>query len=54
MMDVVPSRLQQFHYSFEHRPGKNHANADTVTRLPATGCVELLAVFNSWLLIQAS
>ena len=35
--------LQQFDYSFEHRHGKNHANADTMSRLPATGSV--LAVF---------
>ena len=24
--------LQQFDYSFEHRPGKNHANAETMSR----------------------
>ena len=35
--------LQQFDYSFEHRPGKNHANADTMSRLPGTSSV--LAVF---------
>ena len=31
--------LQQFDYSFEHRPGKNHANADSMSRLPAAGSV---------------
>ena len=36
--------LQQFVYSFEHRSGKNHANADTMSRLPAAGS-GLLAVF---------
>ena len=35
--------LQQFDYSFEHRPGNNHANADTMSRFLATGPV--LAVF---------
>ena len=24
------SYFQQFDYSFEHRPGKNHASADTI------------------------
>ena len=31
--------LQQFDDSFDHRPGKNHANADTMSRLPAAGSV---------------
>ena len=35
--------LQQFDYSFEHRSGKDHANADTMSILPAAGSV--LAVF---------
>ena len=40
---IVQHYLQRFDYSFEQRPGKNHANADTMSRLPATGCV--LVVF---------
>ena len=31
--------LQQFNYCFEHIPDKNHANADTMSRLPAAGSV---------------
>ena len=27
--------LQQFHFSFKHRPGKHHNNADAMSRVPA-------------------
>lgn len=28
--------LQQFNFQFEYKPGKNHGNADTMSRCPAT------------------
>ena len=31
--------LQQFDFLFEHRPGKNHGNADAMSRLPATSSI---------------
>ena len=31
--------LQQFDFLFEHRPGKNHGNADAMSQLPATSSI---------------
>ena len=51
---LVPMMLyfQQFDYSFEHRPGKNHANVDTTVCLDHQLLALYLLYFNSWLLIQ--
>ena len=35
--------LQQFNFSFKHRSGKNHGNADAMSRVLATSSV--LAIF---------
>ena len=31
-------RLSDFQYTVEHRPGKKHGNADTLSRMPAGKC----------------